>query len=338
MLILWILLLAIILYFSFIIFVYINQATYILCPQDSINNNIDGFIAHGLKQRFPNIKVSTISFKTHLGNTLVGWLYENNLNLSDNGKSNNRSTVLYFHERTINFPIISEVACNIVNRLDMDFIFFGYRGFGKSLGEATIENCIIDSDCIYDYVLNNNNLNISKDNIYIYGKDIGATIAINSCFKYQHLIKGIILENGFSSYSKFIEDLFPFLYIFKKYILKYDINNMQAISQLRCPLLFLVSKEDEIVPFKHSVDLYNNSQLSIHREIKIFSFAFHDDIFDFVHNAYYNKIKEFIENVKNIKSNMKNDENSFSDTEDSNKMNQTTTVFDVEDNILIIEK
>lgn len=338
MILLWILLVAIIIYLIFILFVYVNQSTYILSPQGSLTNNIDGFISHGLKERFPNIKISTYSFKTNYENTLVGWLFENNSNISDNGKSNNRPTMLFFHERILNFPIISEIGCNIVQRLDMNFLIFGYRGFGKSLGEANIKNAFEDGESILQYVFSNN-LPISIENIYLYGKDIGATIAINTCFKYQHLIKGLILENCFATFSRFIEDTFPFLYFFKKYIIKNEINNMNVISQLRCPLLFIVSKEDEIVPFKHSVDLYNNCQLSIHKEIKLFSFAYHDDLFDFVHNAYYNKIRDFINNVKGIKSNMKHDENCFSEIEDSNKiLNQSTTVFDVEDNILIIEK
>lgn len=299
---------------------------------------------------------------------------ENNFNPNEIIPEEEKPVLVYFHESYFNVIGVMDYASNCINRLNCIVIVFPYRGYGNSVGEASEKGLITDGEAILEYVFNGIS-GINTKNIFVVGKSLGGSIAIQSSIKFNYILKGIILENTFESIEKLAKENLPFLLCFTKLIQKVYFDNINKIRQISCPLLFLISKEDELVSYKQSLNLHEAADLCRYKDYKIFNFANHNGLHQFATKMYFSKINEFIkkcsqidlvQNVKkdgsrsNIDNNSENDavyldncsnnSNITSTTKNSsddnnNNCNKTTnkggkineTVFETEDNILIIE-
>lgn len=79
-----------------------------------------------------------------------------------------------------------------------------YRGYGKSTGTPNEKGLNIDSQATLDYIRQNDELKGS--NIIVYGQSLGGAVAIQLVARNQKTmdIKGLVLENTFTSIRKLI--------------------------------------------------------------------------------------------------------------------------------------
>ena len=120
-----------------------------------------------------------------------------------------------------------------------------------------------------------NETKIKKRDVILYGESLGSAIAIEMATRYN--FKALILEAPFTS----IYDLA--LKRYKIYPLNFLIldkfNNYLKINKVNSPILIISGKKDEIVPHKHSIQLYNKAN-----EPKTSLFideAMHNNLYDF---------------------------------------------------------
>ena len=80
---------------------------------------------------------------------------------------------------------------------------------------------------------------------------MGGAVAAEAFFdQHADIIDGIILENTFTSISDMVDIMFPFLAPIKEYVLKIGWNTNELVPKITAPLLFVMGKKDEIVPYK----------------------------------------------------------------------------------------
>ena len=102
--------------------------------------------------------------------------------------------LIYFHgnEGNIYHRIPSLLQ---LHKFGVNVLGVSYRGYGKSEGEPTEEGVYLDGESIYQYVIEE--MGISSENVILFGRSIGTTVAINTAMNKD--IRGVILVTPLTS-------------------------------------------------------------------------------------------------------------------------------------------
>ncbi len=209
------------------------------------------------------------------------------------GQKENTPVILFCHGN----------AGNMSHRLDnirllleykLDVFIFDYRGYGKSAGEPSEAGLYLDAQAAYDFMVNKKH--ISPERIIIFGRSLGAAVAIDLSLKRK--AKAVIIESGFTS-TKEMAKTMPLFAIFAP-LLPANFNNLEKITRITIPKLIIHGKEDEIIPFSMGQQLFQASQ-----QPKYFfpiKGAGHNDTYIRGGKKYFETLATFTRNSK-IKSN-----------------------------------
>ena len=95
-------------------------------------------------------------------------------------------TIVYFHGNTGNIGHRMEYYYNMHQHLEINIFTVDYRGFGKSTGTPSERGLEIDAECVVEYILKLNQIDPTK--VFLYGKNLGAALAIYAAKKFQHSV------------------------------------------------------------------------------------------------------------------------------------------------------
>ncbi len=164
--------------------------------------------------------------------------------------SNN--VILYFHGNAGSLDSWQYVY-NDFRSLGLNFFIIDYRGFGKSTGKISEEGLYIDAQTAYNYLLERG---FKQEHIIIYGRSIGTGVAVDLASR--NASGALILESPFTNLKKLVSGLYP--YLLPSLFLKYEFNNIGKINKINTPLLIIHGKRDNVIPFKHGLELYQRYQ------------------------------------------------------------------------------
>ena len=188
-----------------------------------------------------------IFFKTQDGLTLNGWFIPSR---------NPRGSLLFCHGNAGNISHRLEIM-EIFHKLKLNVFIFDYRGYGRSQGRPSEQGLYKDAQAAYQCLLglrdagsvedepSSGASGINKEPIVIYGKSIGANIAIDLASRVKADM--LISDSGFTSAYEMSRILFPYLPTKWMITIKYDA--LTKIKDIAIPKLIIHSKDDEIVPF-----------------------------------------------------------------------------------------
>lgn len=162
-------------------------------------------------------------------------------------------TILYCHGNAGNISHRVELA-KMFNEKKMNFFIFDYRGFGKSKGSPDEKGTYLDSQAAYDYLVKTKA--ISPERLVIFGKSLGAAIAIDLAAKVK--AAALISESGFTSTVNLAKDVYKILPLWLFVTQKYD--SLSKIDKVSIPKLIIHSRNDEIVPFEHGKKLFEKAK------------------------------------------------------------------------------
>ena len=155
---------------------------------------------------------------------------------------NPKATLLFCHGNAGNISHRVDVI-QIFQKLNLNVLIFDYRGYGKSQGVPGEQGLYKDAQAAYDYLAKHKDVRAEK--IVIYGKSIGANVAINLAADMKTNI--LIADSGFTSAYEMGKRLFPFLPI--KWIITIKYDALEKIKQVRAAKLIIHSPDDELIPF-----------------------------------------------------------------------------------------
>ena len=165
--------------------------------------------------------------------------------------------LLYFHsnyEDIGNSASLIKLICKYlnINVLAMEYPNYGIYSCKNSANAETILN---DADIVFKFI--NEVLNINENNIILMGRCIGSGPA--TYLAKNHNVMALILLSPLKSIKEAIKTLFPKLKIGEviQSIVKERFNNMENISKVTSPILFIHGKKDNLIPPSHSLDLIN---------------------------------------------------------------------------------
>ena len=125
---------------------------------------------------------------------------------------------------------------------------YDYHGYGTSSGKPTEQHVYEDINAAYDYLINT--LNIPPKHIIVFGRSIGAAVAIDLAVRQP--VAGLIVQSGFVT---------AFRVLTRVPLLPFDkFNNLNKIAQVSCPALIIHGTKDTIVPFWHGKKLFETVQ------------------------------------------------------------------------------
>nr|QBK91458.1 MAG: fermentation-respiration switch protein [Pithovirus LCPAC302] len=185
-------------------------------------------------------------------NYIHGWHF-------DNFPGN--KTVLYCHGNSGNISHRSYIA-NICQKFELNLFLFDYRGFGKSSGTPSKYRLRKDGEAAYKYITDY--CGIKYKDIIIWGESLGGNVAIWTASKFK--CRSLILLCTFSGLDDAIKYTFDggvsksLAHGFATMAsMRYDIMpNRKYIRRVRCPVVIMHSKTDDIIPYDCAKILYKN--------------------------------------------------------------------------------
>lgn len=141
-------------------------------------------------------------------------------------------------------------SINIFNALALNCLIFDYRGYGDSSGKPTEKGVYIDAQTAYQWLIDEKKL--SPEDIIIFGRSLGGCIAAHLAGNVE--ANGLIMESCFTSYADIGHNYYPYMPV--RLFARYSFSSVDYIKKVHCPVLFIHSRSDDIVPFELGRRLY----------------------------------------------------------------------------------
>tara|TARA_B110000438_G_scaffold169997_1_gene162486 strand:- start:574 stop:1374 length:801 start_codon:yes stop_codon:yes gene_type:complete len=223
--------------------------------------NVSGKPNQPIDYGLPEIQVVNIVTSDKI--SLISWYSKPKLD---------KPTLLYLHGNSFD---IGERAYRIERYIKNGWgvLLLSWRGFSGNKGNPTEKNLYEDASSALNWLKNKKNTDFK--NIVIYGESLGSAVAVQ--LSTQNNFKSVILEAPFTSIYDIALKRYK-IYPFKFLILdKFD--NYKKINQIKSPILIVSGKNDEVVPHKHSIKLFNAANYP--KDFLFIDEAMHNNLYDF---------------------------------------------------------
>jgi len=184
----------------------------------------------------------------------------------------NKPTLIYLHGNSFD---IGERAYRIQRYLKEGWgvLLFAWRGYSGNKGSPTEKNLYEDAESALKWV--ENNTQVKKSNLIIYGESLGTGVAVELGTRYK--FKSIVLEAPFTSITDIAQKKYK-IYPVKFFVLdKFD--NYKKITKVFSPLLIISGMKDEVIPHSHSVKLFTKANDP--KDCLFIDEAMHNNLYDF---------------------------------------------------------
>jgi len=157
--------------------------------------------------------------------------------------------LLFFHGNAGNISHRLE-SIRQFRDLGLSVLIIDYRGYGQSNGRTTERGLYRDADAAWRYLIEDRGL-VASD-IVIFGRSLGASVASGLAAKQQPL--ALIVESSFTSIPDIAQELYPWLPA--RWLSRLKHATRDYIRDVRCPVLVVHSRDDEIIPFHHGESIF----------------------------------------------------------------------------------
>ncbi|MDR2878270.1 MAG: alpha/beta hydrolase [Chromatiales bacterium] len=157
--------------------------------------------------------------------------------------------LLFCHGNTRNISQCMD-SVELFQRLGFSVFLFDYRGYGRSAGRPDEHGTYLDVQAAWEYLLREREY--APDDIVVLGRSLGGAIA--SWLAARHTPRALVLESTFTSLSAVAAYRHPWFPA--RALIRYRYPVAEYVRALRCPLLIVHSRDDEMVPFRYAERLF----------------------------------------------------------------------------------
>ncbi len=183
-----------------------------------------------------------VYFKTADGFTLNGWYVP---------ASSTAGTLLCFHGNAGNLGHRLE-KIKLFHSLGINIFMIDYRGYGNSQGTPSEQGMYEDALAAHQYLTEERK--ILPERIVVYGDSLGGAAAVDLANRKP--VAGLIVDSSFTNAADMSQVVFPFL---PSFLLKSKLDSVSKVKTITIPKLFIHSINDEIVPMKLGLKLYESA-------------------------------------------------------------------------------
>ena len=222
------------------------------------------------------------SFTTSDGVRLHGWFVP----------SQSDTTLVWFHGNAGNISHRLENLLMLQHRLGLNIFIFDYRGYGLSDGSPSEKGMYLDAEAALEYVISRPTAGADQRLVF-FGRSLGAAVAVEMATRHQ--VDAVVLESPFTSVREMASRAYPFLpagLLVLPFRSRFD--SLSKIGNVHSPVMVLYGDMDEIVPFKVGRKLYEAANGP--KRFYAIEGASHNDTYFMGGSAYFDSLKDFIEN------------------------------------------
>lgn len=226
------------------------------------------------------------------GTRLHAWLI-----LQPAGAARRGATVAYFHGN----------AGNIAHRLQdvrqfylsgFNVLVVSYRGYGRSEGKPSERGFKMDAAAAIDYAVDRGDV-LDPAKLFLFGRSIGGAVVLAAAAteaKAGDRVKGVIVENTFTSIGDMIDVVLPPLR-FVKALNRNKWDSLSVIKDLETPILFISGLRDELVPPPHVKQLHDDAVRCRIKHFYVVEDGSHNDTWYRGGSLYRQAIRSFVDTV-----------------------------------------
>ena len=141
-------------------------------------------------------------------------------------------------------------SINIFYNLGLNCFIFDYRGYGSSDGKPSEDGTYLDAAAAYKWLTEERK--ISSDNIIIFGRSLGGSIAAHLAGNAR--AKALVIDSAFTSYVDIGKKFYPYMPV--RWFARFKYTTIDYIRKVHCPVMIIHSRNDEVVPFEFGLGLY----------------------------------------------------------------------------------
>lgn len=227
----------------------------------------------------PDYKCQDLFFRASDGTELHAWYFQQDAS---------KKTVLLSHGNTGNIsgrPALLEA----ILKSGVNLFAYDYRGFGRSLGEPSVDGVIDDACSAHDFLVKE--MNTQTKDLVLYGESLG--VAVSCQLSSRRESAGLILQSGFSSLSKISKHHIPLMHLYPPALYPQPpLDNVKILSRQHPPLLIVHGHKDSVVPFSHGKLLYESAVGK--KRFVDFPEAEHSDIPIVAQERFVSTIRQFL--------------------------------------------
>ncbi|MGE0226850.1 MAG: alpha/beta hydrolase [Acetobacteraceae bacterium] len=160
-----------------------------------------------------------------------------------------RYVLLFLHGSTRNISWCLDTL-ELFHRMGFSTFLFDYRGYGLSEGRPDEEGTYRDAAAAWDYLVHERAFEAGR--IVVMGRSLGGAVA--SWLAARHPPRALVLESTFLSFPDLAAVLHPRLPA--RLLARYRYPVKDYIRQVRCPVLLVHSRDDDLIPYQHASMLY----------------------------------------------------------------------------------
>jgi hypothetical protein len=198
-------------------------------------------------------------------------------------------TLLWFHGNAGNISHRLENIALLHQHVRVNVFIFDYREYGKSQGQISKAGTFRDAVAAFGYLCSRADVDPSR--VVLFGRSLGSALA--TAVAVERSCLGIILESAFTSTDDVMRLYFPFLPPLPPGTIKYD--SLALIGKVKVPKLVIHGEHDEIIPLWMGKRLYEAAFPP--KEFYLIRGATHNDTYLAGGEAYFEKLKEFMDAV-----------------------------------------
>lgn len=206
------------------------QGRFVFFPTRELETTPD---AQGLAYR-------DVEFRARDGVRLHGWLVP---------REGARGTLLFCHGNTGNVSHRLD-SVRIFHELGLSVLIFDYRGYGRSAGRPSERGLYRDARAAWEHLTRTEGE--APERIVVFGRSLGGAVAVDLAAQVRPA--GLIVESSFTSAAELGARLHPWLPVRQLARLRFDAA--ARIRAVRCPKLFVHSRDDEVVPYGLGLRLF----------------------------------------------------------------------------------
>lgn len=198
--------------------------------------------------------------------------------------------LIYFHGN-------GEVACDydyiapFYTTRRINLVVADYRGYGGSGGQPGFAHLIEDAHILYQALTDEIKRRSSSAPIFIMGRSLGSTSALELGYNYQDRIQGLIIESGFASVTRLIKHLgLPVPGIELDSL---ENQCLEMIAAIKCPCLMIHGEYDNLVPAREG-QMIMETLPGADKKFVLIPGAGHNDVIFARPELYFSAIENFV--------------------------------------------
>jgi len=158
--------------------------------------------------------------------------------------------LIFFHGNAEDIGWSLSFVAKLQRTLKVHVLSMEYPGYGLYLGKPNSTKILADAETVFNYLTNT--IGVRSENIILFGRSIGSGPA--TFLAARKKVASLILMSAYTSIKAAVKNIAG---NFAKMFVAERFKNIDEISKVKSPILFIHGIKDTLIPKQHSVDLLN---------------------------------------------------------------------------------